>query len=409
MKKRLISLALSLCLLFALCVPASASAAGALQRVKTYSGQFTDVPGSVWYTDYVKIAYEYGLMNGKSSTKFTPDGSLSVAEAITLASRLHSFYHGGTGTFPSGSPWYRPYVDYALANKIIFSEPAGLYDTPITRQDFAVLMSNALPDSALPAINTIPDGQIPDVTYDPMGDALTALIDAGVVAYNNNTIMLAYIFGENAGGASADLAAYEAIYRLYRAGVLTGNDAAGTYTPQANIQRSAVAAILSRIAVPSMRKTLTLQPKTVNLVPMKKLANLSSLRKNASDAQLAQAYEAARKIVEPLAGLSREAQLCGIALALRDLTDRSIDYSMSDPHYNDPYGFFVLHSASCAGCTRATGLCLNMLGIPYEHVNPNAYTHQWTRIDMGGGVYWICDAYGLYCGPEPAPYQHPNV
>ena len=49
-----------------------------------------------------------------------------------------------------------------------------------------------------------------------------------------------------------------------------------------------------------------------------------------------------------------------------------------------------------------------MLGIPYEHVNENQYTHQWCRVDMGGGVYWICDAYGLYCGPEFAPYQHPN-
>lgn len=47
-----------------------------------------------------------------------------------------------------------------------------------------------------------------------------------------------------------------------------------------------------------------------------------------------------------------------------------------------------------------------MLGIPYEHVNENQYSHQWCRVPVGD-TYWICDAYGLYSGPEPAPYQHP--
>ena len=84
-------------------------------------------------------------------------------------------------------------------------------------------------------------------------------------------------------------------------------------------------------------------------------------------------------------------------------------YSMSAPHYNDPYGYFVAGVSSCAGCARATGLCLNILGIPYEHVNENQYSHQWCRVKMPDGSYWICDAYGLYVGPEPAPYQHPYL
>ena len=93
------------------------------------------------------------------------------------------------------------------------------------------------------------------------------------------------------------------------------------------------------------------------------------------------------------------------------IRDRSPSRGLGDvykrqDHYNDPYGYFVLGSASCAGCTRATGLCLNVLGISYEHVNENQYSHQWCRVPVGD-TYWICDAYGLYCGPEPAPCQHP--
>lgn len=142
-------------------------------------------------------------------------------------------------------------------------------------------------------------------------------------------------------------------------------------------------------------------------VPMKDLANLSSLRKKASDEELAQAYNVALQIVTPYANLSREEQLYGIAASLRAMFENGMTYSMSAPHYNDPYGYFILGSASCAGCARATGLCLNILGIPYEHVNENQYTHQWCRVNIDG-VYWICDAYGLVCAPEPAPYAHPT-
>ena len=141
-------------------------------------------------------------------------------------------------------------------------------------------------------------------------------------------------------------------------------------------------------------------------VPMKELANLKSIQKKATDEQLAQAYNVALEIVRPLAGLSREEQLQGVAKAIRDLFDSGMDYSMTTEHYNDPYGYFILGAASCAGCTRATGLCLNILGIPYEHVNENQYSHQWCRVNVGG-TYWICDAYGLYCGEEPSPYAHP--
>ena len=143
-------------------------------------------------------------------------------------------------------------------------------------------------------------------------------------------------------------------------------------------------------------------------VPMSQLANLSSLQKKASNEELAQAYAIAVELVAPYANLSIEEQLYGIAASLRQLFNNGMTYSMSAPHYNDPYGYFVLGTASCAGCTRATGLCLNILGISYEHVNENQYSHQWCRINVNG-VYWICDAYGLYCGQEPAPYEHPYL
>ena len=141
-------------------------------------------------------------------------------------------------------------------------------------------------------------------------------------------------------------------------------------------------------------------------VPINKLANYKSIKKKMTDAEFQMAYNAALQIVTPLAGKSREEQVRGIATTLRNITDSGIQYSMWDNHYNDPYGFFILGTASCAGCARATGLCLNILGMPYEHVNENQYSHQWCRVNVNG-AYWICDAFGLAVGPEPAPYFHP--
>lgn len=73
---------------------------------------------------------------------------------------------------------------------------------------------------------------------------------------------------------------------------------------------------------------------------------------------------------------------------------------------NDAFGYLVNHVASCAGSTRTTGLCLNMLGINYEHVNENQWTHQWCRADLDG-IVWVVDPYAYTCMPEEYPYWHP--
>lgn len=146
------------------------------------------------------------------------------------------------------------------------------------------------------------------------------------------------------------------------------------------------------------------------LVPLKELANKGAVRKNMTDEEFQQAYNAAVSIVTPLIGKSREEQLSGICSSLRAMVDSGrVAYSTSEAHYNDPYGYLVKGVASCAGCARTVGLCLNMLGIPFEHVNANQWCHQWARVPMNDGSFYICDPYGLYCGAEPAPYMHPRV
>ncbi len=62
----------------------------AFEKVNTYENNFTDVPETSWYAGNVKSAYELGLMTGNSATTFNPNGNVTVAEAITMAARVHA-------------------------------------------------------------------------------------------------------------------------------------------------------------------------------------------------------------------------------------------------------------------------------------------------------------------------------
>lgn len=182
---------------------------------------FTDVQSGDWFYDSVYAAYQLGLMIGTGDNTFDPNGTLTLAQSVTVAARIHAIYTSGNDTFEAAEPWYKPYFDYA--QKVgIPSEPVNgaNTDTAVSRAVFAVILAAALPDEALSATNEIVDNAIPDVHIDD---------------------------------AYAD-----AVYKLYRAGILTGNDESGTFAPYETLKRSEAAAIVSRMADPTLRQNHTL-------------------------------------------------------------------------------------------------------------------------------------------------------
>lgn len=191
-------------------------------RVGSYvSGQFADVVEEEWYIDYIKAVYEMGIMKGMTDSEFGVTKNLTIAQAITMASRIFSTYENDGFQFVQSDDenWFMTYVDYAAKNAIITSEYSGAvdYNATATRAQFAEIMGGAISDDELQVINNINDGDIPDV--------------------------------------SADTEQGKAIYRLYRAGILTG-DSSGEFMPDANITRAQVAAIMARIADAGLRVKL---------------------------------------------------------------------------------------------------------------------------------------------------------
>ncbi len=178
---------------------------------------FEDVPEDAWYRKDVENAYKNGLINGKSEKRYAPNDNMTYAEAIKLACTIYQLYYDGEVTLTNGSDvWYSTYMDYALENRIVRTDYSSVANEYVTRKEFVNIFYGALPLKEFAKINNVEDNIIPDVK---IGDAYS---------------------GE--------------IYTFYRAGILTGNDAKGTFKPDSNISRSEVAAIVTRMLDSGARK-----------------------------------------------------------------------------------------------------------------------------------------------------------
>ena len=105
---------------------------------------------------------------------------LRLSEAIKMACVLHSLYYGGTGLFEPETPWYGPYVRYALKNGIITAADFSDYNAFATRAETAYIFSHCVPRAALPILNIIPP--LPDVEEGhPFADSIDLLFGAGVL------------------------------------------------------------------------------------------------------------------------------------------------------------------------------------------------------------------------------------
>lgn len=184
---------------------------------------FKDVPKTAWYYREVKGAWEKNLIDGVTSYEFRPDAELTVAQAIKLSAVLHQMNETGKVTLKNGvGTWYSTYAAYAVDNGIIEASYLDYTDAQmsaaISRAEFVHIFYGAMRDYA--ALNTVADNAILDVkTGDRFADE---------------------------------------IYTFYRAGILTGSDARGTFHAESKIKRSEVAAILYRMYKPSARQTIKL-------------------------------------------------------------------------------------------------------------------------------------------------------
>ena len=204
MKKRLLSLALALCLVCSL-LPGTALAAG--------ENPFTDVPASHWAHDDITYVYENDLMNGTDGSLFSPESTTTRAQVVTVLYRLAgqpaADWENPFWDVPA-SAWFHDAVTWAWENDItggVSSTHFGAGNA-VTREQLAAFLYRYAQDQG----------------YDTSARAdLSGYSDAGLVS--------SY--------------ATEALSWANATGLITGTTAT-TLSPQGSATRAQVATILSR-------------------------------------------------------------------------------------------------------------------------------------------------------------------
>ena len=209
---------------FANIVGSQLSTFNVFQKVNAYAaGQFADVNENIWYgvngQGVVATAYEYGLMKGADASTFNPEGNMTIAEAVTIAARVHSIYNGGDGEFTQSSLWYQVYVDYAVTNRIISAGTFSNYEKAATRTEMAYIFAR----TSVPVVLAFNEMNGPENTVNSLPDVSSATPYQGE------------------------------IIKLYEAGILTGSGDSGAFHPDSSITRAEAAAIISRVILPDAR------------------------------------------------------------------------------------------------------------------------------------------------------------
>ncbi len=189
----------------------ASSVSAAFAKTNTYNDNFNDVADDAWFKDNVKNTYELGLMDGTGGGVFNPDGNVTVAEAVTVASRAHATYNE-TEISDTDGKWYDKYVAYAKENGIV-EEDFDDYERYAKRHEVASLFAKALPEEYYNEVNSVEE--IPDVPE--------------------------------------SRPYYDDLLMLYNAGVVMGSDSFGFFYPESNITRAEIAAVISRAAIADTR------------------------------------------------------------------------------------------------------------------------------------------------------------
>ena len=121
MKKRILSVILTLTLCMGLSVPAFAART------------FTDVPATYWAYDAIQYVVDEGLFSGTSGSTFTPGGTMTRAMLWVVLARMD----GVDTSAASGVAWYQPGLDWAVENGI---SDGTNPNNNITREQFAAML-----------------------------------------------------------------------------------------------------------------------------------------------------------------------------------------------------------------------------------------------------------------------------
>ncbi len=184
------------------------------------SCSFTDVEKSAWYYSAVAIVEQLGLMGAASGSSFQPKTNVTYRQLLEAAIAVYeSYFRVSDQPARSGDA---ALLQLARRYEIVQSESLSL-DAAVTRGDVVLYLYRALRGRELTAKNEV--DAIPDV---PTSNKY-----------------------------------YACTMAFYRAGILQGMDDAGSAKLSRNVTRAELAAMLTRLVLPSERLSFWMGAKTI--------------------------------------------------------------------------------------------------------------------------------------------------
>lgn len=215
MKKRMISLILSLTLLLSLSVPALAAAPAAKPH-------FTDVPTSHWAYTQIERAYSDGVIAGTAGNAanytgvFSPSVTLTEAQFVTIMTRafFNDELEAAKKSVGPNAKWYAA-AQKVAEDKHLLTFVQGKMDAPITRYDMAAIMTNIMSAKEFPGR---PDATKIEETFNKIADFKSIP--------NSYQISVASVFAM---------------------GLIAGTDSKGTFSGASYMNRAQAAVVYGRM------------------------------------------------------------------------------------------------------------------------------------------------------------------
>ena len=154
---------------------------------KSHDLPFTDLGEGQWYESAVRYAYTHDIMEGMSATKFSPNISLTRAQAVQVLYNLEGQPTvSGNAAFPDQvEEWYKPAIAWAEQTGVVDGYEDGTFrpGQPVTRQEFAQMLYNY---AAYKGYDLTAQG---DLTAFPDGDSVQPWAEAAMSWANGNQLI----------------------------------------------------------------------------------------------------------------------------------------------------------------------------------------------------------------------------
>lgn len=156
-----------------------------------YSRHYFDIPDDAWYSpqnnSQLQTVDELGILIPDSYMRFRPDEQITIGQLIRAAVIINRIYNGYPGLICENDGQYQAYADYAVQAGMILKGEFPDLARDATRQEMAYVLSQAIPEEYMTAINDIESITDMDMSRKYYDYALT-MARAGIISVEDGNV-----------------------------------------------------------------------------------------------------------------------------------------------------------------------------------------------------------------------------